>query len=75
MPQRAELDFEGWRLTVAPQGKRYAWWVISPIDRTDHKVIRHDDEATFEAAMHESHRTLQALLRKPVPKPTLLETP
>ena len=75
MIRQAELDFEGWRLTVHPNAGRFAWWVISAIDSSDHKVIRHGDEATFDSAMHESHRTLQSLLRKPVPYPTLLETP
>jgi hypothetical protein len=75
MAQRAELDFRGWRLTVAPDGRRYGWWVVSPFTAADHKIIKHDTCPSFDTAVHEAHRTLQSLVAQPVPLPTVLETP
>jgi len=70
---KAELNFEGWRLSVLPQGDHYVWWVISPAP--SHKIIKHDAADTFELAVYVAYRTLQGLTGKALPKPDIIETP
>lgn len=71
--QSAEMTVDGWRLTVQPQGAAYVWWIVSP--GPEHKVVKYDIALTFNDAVHVSRAVLRALLRKPVPEPTIKETP